>query len=144
MLEVALGPGIELRIADGADAGSVFIDRAKVERILLNLVLNARDAMPGGGIISISIRESYRARDNGPERAYVMLEVGDSGSGMDEETRSRMFEPFFTTKGDHGTGLGLPIVNQIVAHAGGFIEVESEVGVGTRIRLHFPEIGRLV
>jgi signal transduction histidine kinase len=134
MLEKAAGPGIAIDTGNVAPAGKVFIDPERMERVLLNLVLNARDAMPAGGTIAIAVAGSAQGR-------HVVLSVSDTGTGMDEATRRRIFEPLFTTKGDRGTGLGVPIVNRIVTEAGGFIEVDSAVGRGTVFRLHLPRIG---
>jgi two-component system cell cycle sensor histidine kinase/response regulator CckA len=138
MLVTAAGSRVSLTIDAAAPASQIFIDRGQMERVVLNLVLNARDSMPAGGAITIALREVVAAgRGDG---VYVVLEVADTGCGMDAATRNRMFEPLFTTKGDKGTGLGLAIVNQAVALAGGFIDVDSAPGQGTRIRLHLPRI----
>jgi two-component system cell cycle sensor histidine kinase/response regulator CckA len=134
MLEKAVGPDVTIDTCNVVPAGKVFIDPERMERVLLNLVLNARDAMPAGGMIAVAVAGSAQGR-------HVVLSVSDPGTGMDETTRRRIFEPLFTTKGDRGTGLGVPIVNQIVTEAGGFIEVDSAVGRGTVFRLHFPRIG---
>jgi signal transduction histidine kinase len=142
ILQIAVGASIDLRFEISAVTGSVFIDSHQFERILLNLVLNARDAMPRGGILDVVLRQEIRGGSDGLETDYAVLELRDTGVGIPQEIRSRIFDPFFTTKGEQGTGLGLAIVNQIVTHAGGFIEVESEPGQGTTIRLLLPEIGR--
>jgi signal transduction histidine kinase len=120
--------------------GRVFMDRSQLERALLNLVINARDAMPQGGEIHISLREAKVQGEGEREVTYAVVEVRDTGVGMDEVTRQHIFEPFFTTKGAKGTGLGLAIVHQVVAHCGGFIKVESEPGRGTCFQLHLPRI----
>jgi signal transduction histidine kinase len=117
----------------------VFVDPAQVERAVLNLVVNASDAMPEGGAVDVLLYDVLSHGDSGGH--YVVVEVRDSGTGMDASTRELMFEPFFTTKGDRGTGLGLAIVQQIVHHAGGFIEVDSTPGAGTQVRLYLPGIG---
>lgn len=120
-------------------------DRSQVEQILLNLVVNARDAMPGGGRIGVATRtaviedpaEAARLRLS-PGR-YIRLSVSDEGHGMDEATRARIFEPFFTTKGPgRGTGLGLTSVFGIVQSLGGAIRVESAPGAGATFEIHFP------
>jgi two-component system cell cycle sensor histidine kinase/response regulator CckA len=114
-----------------------------VERILLNLVANARDAMPAGGSLRIGTEirvapQAARPSDAPGLERCVVLTVADSGCGMDPETRDRIFTPFFTTKPGHGTGLGLSTVRTLVAARRGFIEVETAVGVGTVFRLFFP------
>jgi signal transduction histidine kinase len=124
-------------------AGMVLADPAQLRQILLNLVLNARDAMPQGGEIHVSTRAAEFPRDGEPGKARraVALAVKDNGCGMDAETRARLFEPFFTTKNPgEGTGLGLPMVQRIVGEAGGRIEVESEPGHGTLIEIFLPAI----
>jgi two-component system, cell cycle sensor histidine kinase and response regulator CckA len=142
MLDDALDP------RPGTGPGLVLADPAQLRQILLNLVLNARDAMPLGGKISLSTRatEFPGAETRGdaapqlPRRA-ISLAVKDSGCGMDAETRARLFEPFFTTKNPgEGTGLGLATVERIVTEAGGSIQVESELGRGTSIEVFFPAV----
>jgi two-component system cell cycle sensor histidine kinase/response regulator CckA len=110
-------------------------DRGKLDQALLNLVVNARDAMPNGGLLTIEASNCAGAEP------HVVLRVSDTGTGMDEATRARIFEPFFTTKDpDKGTGLGLAVVKAIVEEHGGFIRVSSEVGKGTTVNLYFPSI----
>ncbi len=126
--------------------GRVLADPAQLRQILLNLVLNARDAMPHGGKIRLSTRAAEFPRElskaePGAARRAVSLVVKDDGCGMNAETRARLFEPFFTTKNPgEGTGLGLATVQRIVSEAGGTIEVESEPGRGTSIEVFFPAI----
>jgi signal transduction histidine kinase len=139
LLAKAAGPTISLGFEIGAQVGQVFIDQSQYERALLNLVVNARDATPAGGPVTISVSEGRRAHDHDGS-TYVVVDVTDRGVGMDRHTQIRMFEPLFTTKGDRGTGLGLAVVQQIVTLAGGFIEVESALGAGTSVRLFFPKI----
>jgi two-component system cell cycle sensor histidine kinase/response regulator CckA len=115
-------------------------DRGQLEQVLLNLAVNARDAMPGGGTLSLEtamhvVPEGARAGH------YVRLAVGDTGHGMDEATRERIFEPFFTTKPvGKGTGLGLPMVYGVLQQLGGHIEVESAPGQGTTFTLLLPRV----
>ncbi len=131
----------------GAGAGLVLADSAQLRQILLNLVLNARDAMPQGGTITLSTSaaefpgEVPGKAELGSTRPAVSLVVRDNGCGMDAETRVRLFEPFFTTKQPGwGTGLGMATVQRIVRDAGGTIEVESEPGRGTSIAVFFPAL----
>ncbi len=120
---------------------SVLADAGQVEQVLINLVVNARDAMPGGGTITIatsgvSLCEATRGVSAGD---WVTLEVSDSGTGMDEATRAHIFEPFFTTKGvGKGTGLGLATVLSIVETANGHVTVDTQLGRGTTFRVHLP------
>jgi two-component system, cell cycle sensor histidine kinase and response regulator CckA len=139
---------IELRLGDEDPSPPPLItaDRAQLEQVLLNLVVNARDAMPNGGKISIrtdrAVFQSARRIRAGatiPAGDFVRLTVEDTGHGIAPECRDRIFEPFFTTKdAGHGTGLGLATVYGIVKQSNGFVEVESEVGVGTSFRILFP------
>ena len=136
MLRRLIGEHIDLRTVPGSDLGVVFADPAQLRQVILNLTLNARDAMPQGGTITISTNAKFMPASR--DRA-VSLIVEDTGLGMDAETRAHLFEPFFTTKeAGHGTGLGLATVDRIVKEAGGRIEVESESGRGTRIEIFLP------
>lgn len=122
------------------------MDPAHIQQIILNLVLNARDAMPDGGRVMLATRNCDAAEPSPSEQeagcaSWVVLAVTDTGCGMDAETRSRLFEPFFTTKKPgHGNGLGLATVHRIVTQEGGMIEVDSEIGRGTRVAVHLPRV----
>jgi signal transduction histidine kinase len=141
ILRTVAGSAHRVELVDGAAGGSVFMDRSQLERLLVNLVVNARDAMPDGGIIRLAISEASPSGELGASRDHLLLEVVDTGTGMDATTRARIFEPFFTTKPrDRGTGLGLSIVYQIVSDCGGAIEVDSELGRGTTFRVHLPRV----
>ena len=117
------------------------IDRARLDQALINLVLNARDAMPGGGRITVTTRDAATGESavTALRRSHLVIDVADTGSGMSPQVRARIFEPFFTTKAaGEGTGLGLPTVAEIVEEAGGTIEVDSAEGYGTRFRIRLP------
>jgi len=132
---------IELQVVPGAVAD---VDSSAVEQMVLNLVTNARDAMPGGGELVIDVRPIVLPPEERPAEwikpgAYGRVTVTDSGVGMDERTRARVFEPFFTTKrGGAGTGLGLAMVYGLVKQQDGFVDVQSQVGKGTTVSLYFP------
>lgn len=140
LLDALLGKNIRLTMNISKDAGRIFMDAGQLERALLNLVLNARDAMPDGGEITIELKETLFEEEEGEPMTYVAICVSDTGCGMDEATRAQVFRPFFTTKGEHGTGLGLVIVDQIVSRCGGHVEIESTVGQGTSVRMLLPRI----
>jgi signal transduction histidine kinase len=120
--------------------GRVLIDRTQFSRVLLNLVLNAREAMPDGGRIVVRLAPVKLKVGQESMGHYVLLEVADRGVGMDEATRKRALEPFFTTKAD-GAGLGLAVVHRIVDQAGGTMRIESAPGQGTTVRVFFPRVG---
>ncbi len=153
-LAVVLDPALDPALDSGA--GLVLADPAQLRQVLLNLVLNARDAMPRGGKITLITRMAKfsaaqsEARSpgeigSGKIRRAVSLTVEDNGCGMDAETRARLFEPFFTTKNPgQGTGLGLATVQRIVSAVGGKIEVMSEGGRGTSITVFLPAIESLI
>jgi signal transduction histidine kinase len=140
LLAKAAGPTITLGLNVGAETAHAFIDPSLFERALLNPVLNARDATPSGGTVTLAVTEGSRTDQGQEGSTFAIVDVTDTGVGMDRETQIRMFEPLFTTKGDKGTGLGLSIVQQTVTLAGGFIEVSSALGAGTSVRLFFPRI----
>ncbi|MCD5993899.1 response regulator [Pseudomonas sp. CDFA 602] len=117
------------------------VDANQVELALLNLCLNARDAMPSGGVLRVRLSNS--CAENVPDisattSGYLKVSVIDNGIGMDDETRTRAIEPFFSTKGTKGTGLGLSMVHGVVAQMGGYIQIESAVGIGTQVHLFLP------
>jgi two-component system cell cycle sensor histidine kinase/response regulator CckA len=147
LLTRLIGENIELVVELAEDLGLVKMDPAQVQQIILNLVLNARDAMPDGGRVTLTTTNCEAQSPSGPGRdkqfcdSWVALAVSDTGCGMDAETRSRLFEPFFTTKKPgQGNGLGLATVHRIVTHECGSIEVESEKGKGTRVVVHLPRV----
>jgi PAS domain S-box-containing protein len=136
MLRRMLGEDIALRVSLDPDAGQVLADPGQIVQVLMNLCVNARDAMGAGGSISIETRG---------EKGAVALIVRDTGPGMPDDVKARVFEPFFTTKPvGKGTGLGLAVVHGIVEQAGGSIELESELGKGTSFRIRLPAVARPV
>ena len=140
LLRGAAGPRVRLETHITKRVSRILIDPAQLERAVVNLVVNARDAMPAGGVVTIELREETVGQSPDRQCTFVVLEVSDNGVGMDADTRGRMFETFFSTKGKEGRGLGMSIVNQIVTMAGGFIQVDSYLGKGTRVRLYLPRI----
>jgi signal transduction histidine kinase len=140
------GPQIELQLDLQLGATMVLADVSQLQQVLANLVINARDAMPGGGRLSISVRPSIASLPGDSAmhgQQAVRLTVADSGTGMDALTRQRLFEPFFTTKeGGRGTGLGLAVVYGIVTQLGGVIAVESTPGSGATFTIDLPPIER--
>jgi CheY-like chemotaxis protein/two-component sensor histidine kinase len=134
LIERLLGPEIELVAALGAEEACVQADPGQIHQVLLNLVVNAKEAIAGSGRVTIEMEI---------EDQYAVLSVSDTGEGMDQETIERMFEPFFTTKGEaSGRGLGLATVQDIVTRNGGWLTVWSEPGKGTRIQAHLPRAAR--
>jgi signal transduction histidine kinase/ActR/RegA family two-component response regulator len=145
MLRVLIGEDIELVTNFSDEALRVLVDPGQLEQVIMNLAVNARDAMPQGGKIVIATRlyrldETFAAANREvPPSDYVLITVTDQGCGMDKETMAHIFEPFFTTKElGRGTGLGLATVDSIVQQGKGHIAVESEVGVGTTFKVYLP------
>ena len=136
LLRRLLGGGIEMRLDSALDLPAIVADSTEIEQVLLNLVVNARQAMESGGQVTLSTRAVPRGIGETP---WIELVVSDTGAGMDEVTRQRIFEPFFTTKGE-GTGLGLATVYGIVTQRCGEIDVTSQLGVGTTFTLRFPAL----
>ena len=140
-LRYGAGPGIHVVFKLASDIPQCMVDRSQFATALLNLVVNARDAMPRGGEIEISteLRTVEAAGSGSPKPGlYVCVSVKDEGQGMSADVMQRVFDPFFTTKGEKGTGLGLPQVCAFMRRIGGTVEVGSEPGTGTTVDLLFP------
>ncbi len=145
MLERLIGEHINVSTTLGAEPTWIVADRRQVEQVIVNLVVNSRDAMPHGGVVSVEtarvdLDEQYASQHaEATPGPHVMLSVSDTGCGFDDQTRAQIFEPFFTTKKvGSGTGLGLATVYGIVKQSGGTIFVYSEVGKGTTFKVYFP------
>jgi PAS domain S-box-containing protein len=145
ILRRVIGEDIDLRLKT-CSAGNVRTDPTQMEQVVLNLVVNARDAMPQGGSLTIEtgqvdLGEPEASEHGVPAGPYAMFSISDTGLGMDDDTRARLFEPLFTTKSQgQGTGLGLSTVYGIVQQSGGFIAVSSRVGVGTKFVVSLPRV----
>lgn len=147
MLSGILGDEIRVDLVRGPEPAAVNVDPNQLRQVILNLAVNAREAMPGGGCFTIATRlvdrtgvpgEPYSGIDSG---RFAVMRISDTGTGMDRATLELIFEPFFTTKdASHGAGLGLPTVHGIVTQSGGYIEVESEAGCGTAFDIYFPAV----
>lgn len=151
LLRRLMGEDIEIKIELDTHIAGIEADPNQIQQVLINLAVNARDAMPQGGILRIetSIRSVNGKTSSLPNstspRQYVVLTVGDTGQGMDAETQLHIFEPFFTTKGQgKGTGLGLATVYGIVQQSDGFIHVQSTIGQGTTFDIHLPYTDKIV
>jgi len=150
LISKVAGEHIEVRTFLSKDLPTIRADRGQIEQVLMNLCLNARDAMPEGGQLLVETEEVYLDEEYVKHNPYIkvgrylLLKVSDTGIGMDEKTRERVFEPFFTTKGpDKGTGLGLAMVYGIVKQHDGYIHVYSELGKGTTFKVYFPAVEAL-
>ncbi|MBN2423459.1 MAG: PAS domain S-box protein [Calditrichaceae bacterium] len=147
MLGRILGEDIKIKTSLDTDLKNIKADTSQVEQCILNIIINARDAMPFGGTLTIEttniiLEEDYAKMQTGTDQLeFIMMAIGDTGVGMDEATRLRIFEPFFTTKGrDRGTGLGLATVYGIVRQNNGFIQVSSEPQKGSLFKIYLPTI----
>ncbi|HEY5350420.1 MAG TPA: response regulator [Candidatus Lustribacter sp.] len=147
LLESVLGEKITIRHSVDSKTLPIVADRSQLEAAILNLAVNARDAMPDGGTLTIECTNVVLDEDYAAARVdvrpgeYVMIAVSDTGIGMPPETQAKVFEPFFTTKGAQGTGLGLSQVFGFTKQSGGHVSVYSEVGIGTTFRLYLPPAG---
>lgn len=140
-LGYSAGPKIRVELNLAADEPKCAVDRSQFDAAILNLVVNARDAMPNGGEIKISTdrwANGPEIASSQPPRQYIRVRVADNGAGMPPEVLAKIFDLFFTTKGEKGTGLGLPHIGAYMRLIGGYIVINSEVGAGTVVDLFFP------
>jgi CheY-like chemotaxis protein len=147
LLRRSIGEGVEMETVVSPSLWNAFADPTQVENAVLNLAINARDAMDGIGKLTIEVRNSHLDHDYSQQNPgvdpgqYVMLAVSDTGSGMPPELIERVFEPFFTTKAEgKGSGLGLSMVYGFTKQSGGHVKIYSEVGEGTTVRLYLPRV----
>ncbi len=139
VLRTAVGAEHEVVYDPGDAPAWIAVQPARIERVVLNLLLNARDAMPDGGRIELTLRRRSSGSGDEPAGEYVVIEVKDEGEGMDEETARRAFEPFFTgTPGAKGPGLGLAVVQRLVENGGGYVRLDTSAGRGTTMRVFLP------
>src|SRR5258708_6548679 len=149
MLTRMIGEDIDLVMRAGAEIGAVKADPGQIDQVIMNLAVNARDAMPHGGKLTIETadvtcdEEYARSHPALTRGEYVMLAISDTGVGMDAATQLHIFEPFFTTKGVKGTGLGLSTVYGIIQQSRGYIQVSSELGKGTSFKIYLPRVGAI-
>ena len=147
MLRPLLGERIQIVVRSSSDLGGVRADPSQLDHILMNLAVNARDAMPRGGTLTVATANAdlgdafTRTHPGATPGQYVMLSVSDTGTGMNEHTLTHLFEPFFTTKEPgKGTGLGLSMVYGFVKQSGGYITVDSKLGEGTIFQIYLPRV----
>jgi signal transduction histidine kinase len=141
MLQAAAGERCRIRLDVRSAGGRVLIDPNHLERVVLNLVMNARDAMPEGGPINVIVDLVFELDEDGKTGQFVLIAVQDQGTGIAPDVLARIFDPYFTTKPrGQGTGVGLAVVQQVVGYAGGFVRVESTLGQGTTFRVYLPRV----
>src|SRR5690606_22110422 len=149
MLRRTIREDIRMDISFGSELARIKADPGQIEQAIVNLIVNARDAMPQGGVLTIrvenaaideALREELQAISLNPDRDYIRLQITDTGHGMDETVRNRVFEPFFTTKQGEGTGLGLFSVYGIVRRHQGLIRVISAPGEGSTFEILLPAV----
>jgi signal transduction histidine kinase len=136
-LKYGAGPGIRIELSLAGNLPTCLVDPPKFNAAILNLVVNARDAMPEGGVIRISTA-AVRGANLGHQCPYVRVRVRDHGKGMPPDVIEHIFDPYFTTKGERGTGLGVPQVQALMQQVGGFVRVDSTIGEGSSFDLFFP------